>query len=204
MSKIPRISEYYVEDGKFFLKSKLAKGIKLGLMVGFLLGGIAATDRGSAYISSAVSPNMVYATKDAKYVDFIQGQNKNVSKSEALKIVKSTLKWSSEFQIDERILFALMTVESRFDKYAISSAGALGLTQVMVQHHMNKIREAKKVLSTPEVFDIDTNIFLGAWVLKDCLKQYKNLKSPAFLCYNGSNANPNGYDKQILSIMEKV
>jgi soluble lytic murein transglycosylase-like protein len=135
--------------------------------------------------------------KDVVYFEYIKKQNESLTNSEVINIIKSSLKWGDEFGVDEKMILAIMTVESKFNYHAISSAGALGLMQIVPKWHLSKIVEARAKLGNPELFDPNTNIFMGTWIYKECLTKFKN-KENALLCYNGSNEMPNGYDKKVL------
>ena len=198
---IPKIHEYYFHEGKYHLKSKFLRNIRVGFIAGLVLGSLFATTSASNF--STVVPNMEYATKDAKYVDYIQSANKKITKKESTEIVKSVMKWSSEFSVDERLILAVMTVESGFDKYAISGAGAMGLMQVMTSVHWNKLKEVKTQTGSPELFGIDSNIYLGTKILRDCMKQFK-VAEKSLQCYNGSVGMSNGYDKKVLIAMKEI
>jgi hypothetical protein len=82
----------------------------------------------------------------------------NIPKEDAASISVSVLHWSKTFNVDPSLILGVIFVESEFKKYAISSAGALGLMQVLPKWHIDKIKTAKKELGNPEVFDIHTNI----------------------------------------------
>ncbi len=193
---IPSLGEYYFKNGKYVLKSKFARGVKIGMMVGFLIGGVFATDESSSHIQNAIYDVSLEKTLDQKIVEYVKAKNKNVTDSDAYQIASSTIKWASEFDIDLKLVLAVQEVESTFNKFSISNAGALGVMQVIPSWHLDKMKTAIKDVGTPELFDINTNIYLGTWVLKSCLGQYKNVSS-ATLCYNGSNAKPNGYDIKV-------
>lgn len=78
------------------------------------------------------------------------------------------------------LVLAVIDVESRFDHYAISSAGALGLMQVMPFW--------LKELGRPDdnLFDIQTNLRYGCTILRHYLDREKGSLIPALARYNGS------------------
>ena len=201
MAIIPKINEYYFEDGHFHIRSKFFRNVRTGLMIGLVLGGFLANTSSSHFIDK--EQNMQYVTKEAKYADYIVERNNQVSKTEAIKIAKSVVRWSNEFGLDDRLLLAVMEVESRFDKHAMSSAGAMGLMQVMVKVHWEKLKDIKKITGTPEPFDIDNNVYLGARILKDCTSQFKEEKK-SLQCYNGSVGMQTDFDKKVQSAKKLV
>jgi soluble lytic murein transglycosylase-like protein len=178
------------------MKSKAARGFKIGILIGMVITFLF----GPSIAGSHIAPQDVIFrdTTESKLTKHIQSVNSKVTYADAVQIVKSTMKWASEFELDPAMLIAIQEVESRFDKYSISSAGALGLMQVIPSWHLNKMSKAINDVGNPEPFNIHTNIYLGSWVLKACMKQY-NLTKNALLCYNGSNSKPNGYDAKVMN-----
>jgi soluble lytic murein transglycosylase-like protein len=129
------------------------------------------------------------------YEDYILESNPSISKKDAREIVLATYTWANANNIEAELLLAISKVESTFNKYAISPSGAYGLMQVIPVWHKDKIIEAKRKLGNPEIFNINTNIFLGASVLRNCLNT-KGSIDKALLCYSGQTE---GYDKKVLS-----
>lgn len=203
MSKIPSREEYYFHNGKFYLKNKWAKKFRLGFIIGLFIIGAFVSANAMFNTPQKLPVVFSYAVKEAGIYDYIRRVNSNLTHKEANNIVSSFSKWSKEYEIDISLIAAIAKVESTFDKHAISSAGAFGLMQVIPSYHLNKLKTAKKELDTPELFDINTNIFVGSWVLKDCIENQKAINK-ALLCYNGSLKTPNGYDQKVLQTKMEI
>jgi soluble lytic murein transglycosylase-like protein len=82
--------------------------------------------------------------------------------------------------IDADLVLAVMQVESAFDRFAISTAGAQGLMQVM-PFWRNEIGRPQDNLT-----DVDTNIRYGATILAHYLEVSKGDLIDALARYNGS------------------
>ena len=82
--------------------------------------------------------------------------------------------------IDPDLGFRLVRVESRFKLRAKSSAGALGLTQVLP----STARLYEPGLTTEQLYDRDTNLRLGFRYLRDLLERYDGNLETALLAYN--------------------
>ena len=82
------------------------------------------------------------------------------------------------------LVLAVIDVESRFDRFAISSAGALGLMQVMPFW--------LKELGRPDdnLFNVQTNLRYGCTILRHYLDREKGNLLPALARYNGSYGRP--------------
>ncbi|GAB5046488.1 transglycosylase SLT domain-containing protein [Thermodesulfovibrio sp. TK110] len=87
----------------------------------------------------------------------------------------AVLKASRKININPYILFAIMREESRFECFAQSPAGAMGLMQLMPD---TAKREAKKIgiilKKDSEIFDPDKNILIGSFYLKNLIEEFGN------------------------------
>ena len=82
--------------------------------------------------------------------------------------------------LDPELVLALIAVESNFDRFAISSAGAQGLMQVM-PFWLDELGHPDDNL-----FDIATNLRFGCTILSIYLKREKGNLHRALARYNGS------------------
>lgn len=138
-----------------------------------------------------------------KIVDYVSKYNPALLAADARDIAEATVKWSEHFHIDPLLILAVQQVESGFNKFSISSGGALGVMQTIPSWHLAKLKVATKELGSPELFDPNVNIYVGSWILRDCFKQFKNQVN-SLRCYNGSNAVPNGYEDKVQSSMRSI
>jgi len=76
------------------------------------------------------------------------------------------------FNLDPFILLSVMREESRFDPEARSSAGALGLMQIMPQTADNLCDKAG---TTSNIHDVKTNITIGAYYLSALAREFGSL-----------------------------
>ena len=141
--------------------------------------------------------------QENKFSEYIQKQNKNISEDDVINIVRSTLKWANHFKLDPNLLIAIQQVESGFNKFSISSGGALGVMQMIPSWHLDKLKTATKELGSPELFDPNVNIYVGAWVLKDCMKKFGS-QTNYLRCYSGSNSLPNGYEDKVKASLYNI
>jgi soluble lytic murein transglycosylase-like protein len=82
--------------------------------------------------------------------------------------------------VDPGLAFSLVRVESGFTRRAVSSAGAVGFTQVMPSTAF----WLQPGLSHEELFDRDTNLRLGFRYLRMLMEQYRGDLHLALLAYN--------------------
>ena len=85
------------------------------------------------------------------------------------------------YRIDEALIRAVIEVESDYKRYAISSAGARGLMQLMP--------ETARVLGVKNIWDPRQNIHAGTAYLKRFIKRFSGDVELALAAYNaGPNA----------------
>ena len=82
--------------------------------------------------------------------------------------------------IEPELGFRLVRVESVFDTRAVSSAGALGLTQLM----LGTAREFEPNVSREQLLDPDVNLRIGFKYLRGLIRDYKGDLKLALLVYN--------------------
>ncbi len=85
-----------------------------------------------------------------------------------------------EARLPPGLVMALIHVESRFDHYAVSSAGAVGLMQVM------PFWPEELGMKRHELIRIPQNIRMGCAILRFYLKKERNSVTRALARYNGS------------------
>ncbi len=99
---------------------------------------------------------------------------------ERLELLKAVHREATKAELKPDLVLALIQVESAFDSYAISRAGAQGLMQVMPFW--------KKEIGRPDdnLTDINTNLSYGCRILQFYLKKEDGNWMTALARYNGS------------------
>jgi soluble lytic murein transglycosylase-like protein len=100
---------------------------------------------------------------------------------ERLHILKAVHRNATAVDLPPELVLAVIDVESRFDRFAISSANALGLMQVM-PFWIEEVGESDMNL----LFDIDFNILLGCRILKYYFDMEDGELMQTLARYNGS------------------
>jgi soluble lytic murein transglycosylase-like protein len=109
---------------------------------------------------------------------------------ERLTILKIIHYEARRAKLDPELVLALIHVESNFDRFAISSAGARGLMQIM-PFWLDELGR-----SEDNLFDIDTNLRFGCTILNLYLKREKGDMRRALARYNGS-VGKNWYPQRV-------
>lgn len=111
------------------------------------------------------------------------------------RIVESALVTGADLKVNPVLILAVMSVESRFNPYAESGAGAQGLMQVMTSVHTDKFEK----LGTDGVaaFHPEINIRVGAQILSDCIRR-RGSETSGLRCYVGATGpEDGGYTKKV-------
>ena len=151
-------------------------------------------------ISEATSVELINLLKQAekynkdKYADILRLASTGLSDSE-FKYRKDILKTlyprffeekiaekSKEYKLPEYYLYALIRSESYFDDDVYSSAGAVGLCQLMEQTAADVAKKLK--VEEYDLLDADTNMTFGAYYLSELIRRLDNNSLNAFLSYN--------------------
>lgn len=99
-------------------------------------------------------------------------------------------------KLSPQLVLALIQVESRFDRFAISNAGALGLMQVMPFW----LKEIGK--PHDNLFNIHTNLRIGCTILRYYMNKEHNDLTSALARYNGSLYSYK-YTDRIFHVLDK-
>ena len=100
-------------------------------------------------------------------------------------------------QLPPALVMAVIDVESRFDRWAVSSAGAVGLMQVM-PFWPNQLG-----MTNHELVRISQNVRMGCTILKFYLDREKGDYTKALARYNGSVGRRNYADLVLVRLANR-
>jgi soluble lytic murein transglycosylase-like protein len=115
---------------------------------------------------------------------------------ERLTILRKVHYEARRANLDPQLVLALIQVESNFDRFAISSAGAQGLMQIM-PFWLDEIGKPEDNL-----FDIETNLRFGCTILSLYLQREKGDMHRALARYNGS-VGQHWYPRRVYTALRK-
>ena len=129
----------------------------------------------------------------AKYFDRISDMAKDFSPKNftyPIKYEEYVIKYSNEFDIDPRFVYAIINTESHFDPDATSDVGARGLMQLMkdaydwVKFRLGDERDH----SFADMYDPELNIEYGTYMLKFLYDRYDSYELAAAAYHGGMGA----------------
>ena len=115
---------------------------------------------------------------------------------ERVQILKIVHQEATHAGITPELVLSLIQVESNFDRFAISSAGARGLMQVM-PFWLDELNRPND-----DLFDIRTNIRFGCIILKHYMDRERGNHARALARYNGSSGQL-WYPTRVFDAMRK-
>lgn len=92
--------------------------------------------------------------------------------------------------LDPNLLFAVMRVESVYQRHIVSYAGAIGLMQIMPrtgQHIANEL--GKRDFTIEDLLNPETNLEFAAWYLASLIRRFEGRLPLAIASYNGGPHN---------------
>ena len=104
----------------------------------------------------------------------------NAAYDDGLDILRVAHRAALRAELPPELVLAVIDIESRFDKFAISHAGALGLMQIM-PFWLDEIGRPNDNL-----FQVETNLRYGCAILKHYLDRENGDLTRALARYNGS------------------
>jgi len=97
---------------------------------------------------------------------------------------------AKSFEIDESLLYALIKTESGFDKNAVSSVGAKGLTQITPDTFSWLQTKTGEEYEEDALFEPEISIYYGAYFLDMLLEEFGNTET-ALAAYHAGRGKVN-------------
>ena len=136
-------------------------------------------------------------TRVAKWIS----RKYKVSNDAVREIVEISFSAGDNFEVDPYVIIAVIAIESSFNPLAESSAGAIGLMQVMPLIHRKKF---EKYGGFDKSLDVKVNVYVGTEILKNFYLRYGNYQR-ALLAYVGVSQNSNSrYPKKVLRLRDRL
>jgi soluble lytic murein transglycosylase-like protein len=116
--------------------------------------------------------------------DFLATRRTGLTRFETDALARTIIEEARRQKLDPTLILAVMHVESRFDNFAVSPVGALGLMQILPSTGEELASQGGIAWHGPQtLFDPIVNVRLGAAYLRERSNRYGNL-STALAAYN--------------------
>lgn len=182
-----------------FVASRIANHGVQGLSLGSFTGGpatSAAVEEIEPEVVEVADATSTKLSPDLQRVKTYIAKRYQVSAVAVEPLLASAQQTGRSVGVDPLLLVAVMAIESRFNPFAESPMGAQGLMQVIPKWHPDKI-DVKSDKSA--MFDPDTNIRVGALVLKEYIQSTGSVER-ALQQYNGSSDPTAPYANKVMAV----
>jgi soluble lytic murein transglycosylase len=137
-----------------------------------------------------------YERADVLYaINFILSKNSKIDVKKARKIAESVVARSEQFELDYKLVLAVIWQESRFNDGAKSNQNAHGLMQIIPDTQKALAKTLK--IDRWDIHDIDTNILFGTAYLARLKTLYSNDLKLMLAAYNGGPTCARKYTRYI-------
>ena len=121
--------------------------------------------------------------------------NKKLDRNTARRIARALMSASEEYNVPLPILISVCWQESHFNPKVYSKSGCIGLMQV----NYSVWKKELNLKSKKELWDIETNIKAGAYILSTYYRKERNWKDALVRYYGISDFAEKVYKKQVLT-----
>jgi soluble lytic murein transglycosylase-like protein len=123
-----------------------------------------------------------------------------VAEEAAGTVVRTAYREARRQGLDPLLILAVIAVESRFNPFAASDQGALGLMQIVPRVHKDKLPEE----GAPAMLEPEANIAVGTRILKDSIRRGGSDEAGLQL-YNGAfDDETRAYANRVLTERRRI
>lgn len=109
-------------------------------------------------------------------------------------ITEYAISISTDYDIDSKLIRAMIQVESEYDPCAESVCGAIGLMQIVEKYHVDRMDR----LGVTDLKDPYSNILVGTDYIAELIEKHGNVIK-ALMIYNMGGNGADLYDQGIIS-----
>jgi len=165
----------------------------LASLAGSVVRGF-APNQASGVAAGVIQPRPESAAqREQRVVAEFLARRYRVSEQVLDSFVATAYRAGRDFAVDPLLILAVAAIESRFNPVAESVFGAQGLMQIIPKFHMDKLKE------DASLFDPDTNIQVGARILKEYLRRGGDLERALELYGGVSEESESQYASKVLA-----
>lgn len=169
--------------------------------------GLAEAQRPTAEADPAVTMNKVSVTlrsamsHEQREVTGYLSKKYRINSDAIAMLVDAAYLTGKDLSLDPLLLLSVMGVESGFNPFAESTAGASGLMQLMAKVHRDKLNNfgGPNIALNPVV-----NLRVGAMVLKDCIRRGGSLADGLRLYVGAGTGDDSGYGSRVLQEKDRL
>jgi soluble lytic murein transglycosylase-like protein len=163
--------------------------------------GLNAADRIDGDAPTAAAGRPVVSTRERQDAVNYLARKYRVNPDALAMLVDAAYTTGRELNLDPLLLLSVMAVESGFNPFAESTAGASGLMQLMSKVHADKLADfgGPNIALNPIV-----NLRVGALVLKDCIRRGGSITDGLRLYVGAGMGDDSGYGARVLQEKDRL
>jgi soluble lytic murein transglycosylase-like protein len=124
-----------------------------------------------------------------------------IAPSVAGALIRTAFAVGHDERVDPQLLLAVIAIESRYNPFVESAAGAQGLMQIMGNVHRDKLKTRG---GRAAAFNPVVNIRVGAQILSDCIRRRGSVQG-GLACYVGATGvGDGGYGSRVLAERRRI
>ena len=174
-------------------------GRLLGLVVPDAAKSPAVPDATMTKVSA--TPARTTMNREQREVTTYLSKKYRINSDAIAMLVDAAYVTGKDLGLDPLLLLSVMGVESGFNPFAESTAGASGLMQLMSKVHRDKLNDfgGANIALNPVV-----NLRVGAVVLKDCIRRGGSIADGLRLYVGAGMGDDSGYGTRVLQEKDKL
>lgn len=163
-------------------------------------GGIGTDPQPAPAITRSVAFGASEAASRIDQLAAVVARRYKVADGPAADVVRSAFREGGRHGLDPVLILAVIAVESRFNPFAASEQGALGLMQIVPRFHKDKLPDE----GAPAMLEPEVNIAVGTQILKDSIRRGGSAEAGLQL-YNGAfDDETRAYANRVLTERRRI
>ncbi|MDN5323299.1 MAG: hypothetical protein PWQ67_1753 [Clostridia bacterium] len=120
------------------------------------------------------------------FLALVNKLNPNLEQDKITLIAETIEKYSTKYQVPKNLIISVIAAESEFHPFCKGTLDDTGLMQIRLKYapYWAKLMGITAPKSRGELFDIDTNIHMGTFILQRLLRRYDGNLEKVLVAYN--------------------
>jgi hypothetical protein len=172
---------------------KRRKALAVGVSLLLAVTSIGCSSQGVADDSLHLPKNELTPKKqppkllsDKEFITLVNKLNPNLEQETLEQIAAAVEKYSLQYNVPENLIISVIAAESEFKPLCKGTLDDTGLMQIRYKYapYWAKLMGTNPPQSRDELFDIETNIEMGTYILQRLLNRYNGSLEKVLVAYN--------------------
>jgi len=142
---------------------------------------------------------------DEDFLALVKKLNPNLKEDVIEQIAATIEKYSLHYNVPKNLIVSVIAAESEFRPFCKGTLDDTGLMQIRFKYasYWAKLMGVNAPQTREELFDIDTNIHMGTYILQRLLKRYNGNLEKALVAYNAGETYVDRKLREDLTLPQK-